>query len=141
HLQPVHRNSPRFPYTPPFRFLLEKPIGGYKCSLPSAPRPVLFAPIFAPTIVHASPCPVLAIGPTVRIEPEIAFVMARDLLPRATPYTASEIRNAMKEARLVLEIPGSRYSDADSATFPEMLADGMANPGLLVVPMLPDPWT
>src|SRR5690242_3406708 len=54
--------------------LVGQPVGGYKCSLPSASRPVLLAPIFAPTIVHASPCPVLAIGPIVRIEPEIAFV-------------------------------------------------------------------
>jgi 2-keto-4-pentenoate hydratase len=120
--------------------LLGQPVGGYKCSLPSAPRPILLAPIFAPTIVHASPCAVLAIGPTVRIEPEIAFVMARDLLPRATPYTEREIRNAIKETRLVIEILGSRYSDADSATFPEMLADGLANQGLLVGPVLRDPW-
>ena len=120
--------------------LLGQPVGGYKCSSPSASRPVLLAPIFAPTIAHASPCPVLAIGPTVRIEPEIAFVMARDLLPRAIPYTESEIRDAIKEARLVLEILGSRYSDADSATFPEMLADGLANQGLLLGPVLRDPW-
>src|SRR5207247_8642652 len=120
--------------------LLGQPVGGYKCSLPSAPRPVLVAPIFAPTIAHASPCPVLAASATVRIEPEIAFVMASDLLPRASPYTESEIRNAIKEARLVLEILGSRYSDADRATFPEMLADGLANQGLLVGPVLRDPW-
>jgi len=120
--------------------LLGQPVGGYKCSLPSAPRPVLLAPIFAPTIAHASPCPVRAIGATVRIEPEIAFVIARDLLPRASPYTESEIRNAIKEARLVLEILGSRYSDPDSATFPEMLADGLANQGLLVGPVVADPW-
>src|SRR4029450_12628194 len=62
--------------------LLEQPVGGYKCSLPSASRPILLAPIFAPTIIHESPCPVPASGATVRIEPEIAFVMARDLLPR-----------------------------------------------------------
>ena len=120
--------------------LLGQPIGGYKCSLPSAPRPVLLAPIFAPSIVHASPCPVLAIGATVRIEPEIAFVMARDLLPRATPYADSEIRDAIAEARLVLEILGSRYADADSVTFPEMLADGLANQGLLVGPVVRDSW-
>jgi len=120
--------------------LIGQPVGGYKCSLPSAPRPVLMAPIFAPAIVHTSTCPVRAVGATVRIEPEIAFVMARDLLPRATPYTESEIRNAIKEARLVLEILGSRYSDPDSATFPEMLADGLGNQGLLVGPAVRDPW-
>ena len=120
--------------------LLGQPVGGYKCSLPSASRPVLLAPIFTPTIVNASPCPVLATGATVRIEPEIAFVMARDLLPRGSPYTQSEIRNAIGETRLVLEILGSRYSDADSAAFPEMLADGLANQGLFVGPVLQDPW-
>lgn len=120
--------------------LLGHPVGGYKCSLPSAPRPVLMAPIFAPTIALASPCPVLVDSATVRIEPEIAFVMARDLPPRAAAYTESEIRNAIKEARFVLEILGSRYSDADSATFPEMLADGLANQGLLVGPVLRNPW-
>ena len=120
--------------------LVGQPVGGYKCSLPSAPRPVLVAPIFAPTIAHASPCPVFAAGETVRIEPEIAFVMACDLVPRAARYTENEIRNAIKEARLVLEILGSRYSDPDSATFPEMLADGLGNQGLLVGPAVRDAW-
>jgi 2-keto-4-pentenoate hydratase len=120
--------------------LVGQPVGGYKCSLPSEARPVLMAPIFAPTIAHASPYPVLAVSATVRIEPEIAFVMARDLPPRAATYAESEIRNAIKEARLALEILGSRYSDPDSATFPEVLADGLANQGLCVGPVLRDPW-
>jgi 2-keto-4-pentenoate hydratase len=120
--------------------LLGQLVGGYKCSLPSASRPVLLAPIFASTITHESPCSVPGSGATVRIEPEIAFVMARDLLPRASPYTQSEIRNSIGEARLVLEILGSRYRDTDSATFAEMLADGLANQGLVVGPVLRDPW-
>ena len=120
--------------------LLGQRVGGYKCSLPSTPRPVSLAPIFAPTITHASPYPVLAFGATARIEPEIAFVMARDLPRRATAYTDSEVRDAVREVRLVLEILGSRYSDLDSATFPEIVADGLANQGLFVGPVLHDPW-
>ena len=120
--------------------LLGQPVGGYKCSLPSATRPVLMAPIFAPTIAHTSPCRVLAVGETVCVEAEIAFVMARDLPPRAAAYSENEIRNAIKEARLVLEVLGSRYTEPDSTTFPEMLADGLANQGLLVGPTLQDPW-
>jgi len=120
--------------------LVGQPVGGYKCALPSGARPVLMAPIFAPTITHASTCPVLAVGATVRIEPEIAFVMARDLPSRAAIYSESEIGSAIKEARLVLEILGSRFSDLDSANFPEVLADGLANQGLLVGPVLSDPW-
>jgi 2-keto-4-pentenoate hydratase len=120
--------------------LLGQRVGGYKCSLPSTPRPVSLAPIFAPAITHASPCPVLAVGATARTEPEIAFVMARDLPRRATAYTDSEVRDAIGEVRLVLEILGSRYSDPDSATFPEVVADGLANQGLFVGPVLHDPW-
>jgi 2-keto-4-pentenoate hydratase len=119
--------------------LLGQRVGGYKCSLPSTARPVMLAPIFAPTITHASPCPVLAVGATARMEPEIAFVMARDLPRRATAYTDSEVRDAIAEVRLVLEILGARYSDLDSATFPEVVADGLVNQGLFVGPLVNDP--
>lgn len=120
--------------------LLGQRVGGYKCSLPSTPRPVLLAPIFEPTITHASPCPVHAVGAAARIEPEIAFVMARDLPRRASAYTDSEVRDAIGEVCFVLEILGSRYYDLDTATFPEMVADGLANQGLFVGPALHDPW-
>ena len=120
--------------------LVAQPVGGYKCSVPSEPRPVSVAPIFTSTIAHASPCPVLGVGATARVEPEIAFVIGRDLPARATPYGESEIRDAIKEARLVLEILGPRYSDPGSVTFPELLADGLANQGLLVGPVLGNPW-
>ena len=60
------------------------PIGGWKCSVPTTPRPVAMAPIYAPTIFSASPCPILPIGGLARIEPEIAFLMARDLPRRNT---------------------------------------------------------
>ena len=120
--------------------LVGQPVGGYKCSVPSGPRPVSVAPIFAPTIAHASPYLVLGIDPIARIEPEIAFVMARDLPTRATPYSEGEIRDAIKDVRLVLEILGPRYSEPASVTYPELLADGLANQGLLLGPVLLDPW-
>jgi 2-keto-4-pentenoate hydratase len=120
--------------------LVAQPVGGYKCSVPSEPRPVSMAPIFTPTIAHASPYPVLGVGATARIEPEIAFVMRHDLPARPTPYDESEIREAIKEARLVLEILGPRYSEPASVTYPELLADGLANQGLLVGPVLVNPW-
>ena len=53
---------------------------------------------------------------------------------------AASARHILTEARLVLEILGSRYADSDSVTFPEMLADGLANQGLLVGPVVRDPW-
>lgn len=121
--------------------LLGLAIGGYKCSAPTDARPVSYAPIHAPTILDASPYPVPGAGAQARIEPEIALVMGHDLPPRATPYSDDEVRSAVKEARLVLEIIGSRYAEPSAVTFPELLADNVANLGLYVGPVLPDPWS
>ena len=120
--------------------LLDLPVGGWKCSVPSAARPVVVAPIYAPTIRREVPCPIPAAGPVGRIEPEIAFVLARDLPPRPTPYAEAEIRAAIGSAHLVLELIGARYSDPGAVTYPELLADGIANAGLFIGPPIADPF-
>jgi 2-keto-4-pentenoate hydratase len=118
--------------------LLGVATGGWKCSLPTPERGLSYAAIFAPTIARSSPCRVAARGPTVRIEPEIAFVLARDLPPRSTPYTDAELRSAIAETRLVLELLDSRYAEPAAVTFPELLADQVSNQGLFVGPVLRD---
>jgi 2-keto-4-pentenoate hydratase len=115
-------------------------IGGYKCSVPTEPRPVAYAPIAAPTIAVSSPMTVSAPGPTLQVEPEIACVIGRDLLPRSTSYDEEDIRDAVKEARFVLEVLGSRYTEFPNVPFPENLADSIANAGLFVGPAVRDPW-
>ncbi len=118
--------------------LLGLPIGGWKCSVPTTPRPVPMAPIYAPTIFSRSPCPILPIAGLARIEPEIAFVMSRDLPRRASAYTDAEVRAAIREAHVVLELIGPRYADPVAASFPEQLADAIANHGLFVGPAVPN---
>ena len=118
--------------------LLGMPIGGWKCSVPTTPRPVSMAPIYAPTVFSTSPCPILPIGGLARIEPEIAFVIARDLPRRATPYGEAEVRAAIRTPHLVLELIGPRYADPTTATFPELLADAVANHGLFIGPAVPN---
>lgn len=112
-------------------------VGGWKCAVPPPGR-VVIAPIFASTI-HASggPFRVVADTPTVRVEPEIAFVIARDLPPRDRPYSDDEVRGAIGEVRLALEVLGCRYADPSQATVPELLADGQFNQGLCVGPVVP----
>lgn len=112
--------------------------GGWKCSLPTAERAISCAPIFAPKIARASPCPVRARDGVVRIEPEVAFVLRRGLPARATPYSEAEIKAAIAETRLVLEILDSRYDNPAAVTFPEVLADNVSNEGLFVGPVLDD---
>ena len=118
--------------------LLGVATGGWKCSLPTPERPVSYAAIFAPAIARASPCRAIARGGMVRIEPEVAFVLGRDLPARAKPYAEAEVRETIAETRLVLEILDSRYADYASASFPELLADQVSNQGLFVGPVLPD---
>src|ERR1700674_1922283 len=120
------------------RELLGAAIGGWKCSLPSAAREVAVAPIFASTITSNSPCTILPIEGKARIEPEIAFVIGRDLPPRATPYSDAEVRAAVRETRTVLELIGPRYADPAAVTYPEFLADNIANQGLFVGPVVAD---
>lgn len=118
--------------------LLALPIGGWKCSLPTPERPVAMAPIYAPTIFVRSPCPILPIADKARVEPEIAFVLARDLPPRSSPYNEAEIRAAIREPHLVLELIGPRYADPAAASFLEVLADGINNQGLFKGPAVSD---
>jgi 2-keto-4-pentenoate hydratase len=116
--------------------LMGQQIGGWKCSVPSAEKPILAAPLFASSIVRASPCTVVATGATVKIEPEVAFILGRDLPQRALPYSDAEIRDAIAETRLVLELIGCRYADPASATWPELMADSVQNQGLFVGPLI-----
>jgi len=117
--------------------LLGQEVGGWKCSVPTPAGDINVAPILASTIARASPCAVVAGGESVKIEPEVAFVMGRDLPRRDTPYSEGEVRAAIAETRLVLELLGTRYADPASVTRPEMLADCVQNQGLYVGPLVP----
>jgi len=118
--------------------LLGQQIGGWKCSVPSEARALNVAPIFASTIFRKSPCAIVATGAIARIEPEVAFIMARDLPKRAAPYTEAEVRSAIAEPRLVLELLGTRYADPAAASWPEMMADFVQNQGLFIGPVFPE---
>ena len=120
--------------------LLGQQIGGWKCSVPSEARALNIAPIFASTIFRNSPCAIVATGTIARIEPEVAFVMAHDLPKRAAAYTEAEIRNAIAEPRLVLELLGTRYADPAAASWPEMMADFVQNQGLFIGPVFRAAW-
>lgn len=116
--------------------ILGDPIGGWKAASPAQDK-LSLGPIYAADIYRASPCPVRPRGGNARIEPEIAFVLDRDLGQRATPYTEAEIRAAIREPRLALEVLGGRYANPDAVPFPEKLADALNNQALFVGPAIP----
>jgi len=118
--------------------LLGEKIGGWKCGIPT-PNGVMLAPITASTVTCTSPAPFP--GKKTIIEPEIAFVVGRDLAPRDTAYTDEEIRAAIREARFCLELINTRFANKGDASFLEILADCFNNWGLFVGPVVPDALT
>jgi len=113
--------------------LLGESVAAWKCGTPAEGRVVL-APIHASKVNHTSPCTVRARQGQVRIEPELAFILGRDLPPREAPYLPVEIDAAISGTHLALELIESRYADPTSAGFVENLADGLLNQGLFIGP-------
>ncbi|AMP12493.1 2-keto-4-pentenoate hydratase [Collimonas pratensis] len=110
-------------------------VAAWKCGLPSEGRPVL-APIYAASVHRSSPCLAWARDGQVRVEPELAFVLGRDLPARAAPYQPAEIDAAIAATHLALELIDSRYGNPEQADFFENLADGLLNQGLYLGPQV-----
>lgn len=119
---------------------LGQPVGGWKASLPSAGK-LVAAPIYQPVISRAavSAVPFPAGADTAKVEPELAFVLARDLPPREQPYSEAEVDAAVGAVHAALEICASRYIDHTGLPFAELLADGIVNTGLWLGPVLSGP--
>ena len=98
---------------------------------------VVVAPIYSRTISNAAPCPVWAQNGQVRVEPELAFVLGRDLPARAQAYSHAEVESAISKVHLALELIDSRYDDQAELTFADRLADGLVNQGLWLGPEVP----
>lgn len=119
---------------------LGQPVGGWKASLPSAGK-LVAAPIYQPVISREALCAVSfpAGADTVKVEPELAYVLAQDLPPRDQPYTEAEIDAAIGAVHAALEICASRYIAHTGLPFAELLADGIVNNGLWLGPALGAP--
>jgi len=112
-------------------------IAGWKCGMPNDDKWVL-APIYADDVYEASAQPhmVWSQEQQVKIEPELAFILAQDLPARAAPYTAAEVDAAIDETRLALELIHTRYANADQLGFYDHLADCLFNQGLVLGPRI-----
>lgn len=108
-------------------------VGGWKCLQPPQDK-VVVGPIYTSTIDSIPPVALWPTGERARIEPELAFFFGHDLPARAEPYTPADVDAAIARTHLALELINSRYEDPASASFPEMLADGLVNQGLFVGP-------
>lgn len=65
-----------------------------------------------------------ALGNGMRVaEPEFGFSLARDLGPRATPYTVDDVMAAVDDVFPSIEVPWSRFADFVHAGEAQLLAD------------------
>lgn len=73
-------------------------------------------------------------------EPEFAFRFARDIAPRATPYTTDEVMAAVGDLHLCIELPDSRFRDFAAAGGPSLIADNACTHELVVGPRVTVDW-
>ena len=110
-------------------------IAAWKSALPTPEKSVV-APIYTSTVHFSAASPVPSHGAVVRVEPEIAFELARDLPRARTALQRSRDRCRRRRRWLALEVLGCRYALPEHASLPELLADHMFNQGLVLGPRI-----
>jgi 2-keto-4-pentenoate hydratase len=74
------------------------------------------------------------------VEGEFAFRMARDLPPRAEPYTAGEAVAAVADLYLALEIPDTRFDDVTKVGAAQIIADNACAHDFVLGPKVAADW-
>jgi 2-keto-4-pentenoate hydratase len=119
--------------------ILNEKVGGWKCSTPRGEH-IFLAPLLASTIRTGSDYALVPHNGMACIEPEVAFILGKDLTPRTAAYTEADLQEAIAGAHLVLEIIGSRLANPNALPFAEFLADSINNQGLLLGPAVERPF-
>ena len=73
-----------------------------------------------------------------RLEPEFAFLLARDLAVGDGPCTEDQAAAAVESLHLAIEIADSRYHDPKAVGIPSSIADNMGTGGFIVGPVVTD---
>ncbi len=74
------------------------------------------------------------------VEGEFAFRMARDLPPRAAPYTRAEVLGAIATLHPAIEVPDSRFQPFEAAGAAQLIDDNACTDWLVVGSAAPDSW-
>jgi len=109
-------------------------VAGWKCLLPLAEDKIIIAPIFSDTFQQGDQCALIKDNGKARIEPEIVFVLNKDLPARTDDYSEAEINEAIGSCHMALELMQSRFAEDATAVFDERLADCLLNQGLYIGP-------
>ncbi|MGH9239805.1 MAG: 2-keto-4-pentenoate hydratase [Vicinamibacterales bacterium] len=74
------------------------------------------------------------------VEAEFAFRMARDLPPRAQPYSVDEVLDAVATLHPAIEVPDSRFDDFTVVGAPQLIADNACAHLFVLGPPAPSAW-
>ena len=74
------------------------------------------------------------------VEPEFAFRLGRSLPPRAAPYTADEVLDAVASLHPAFEAPDSRYAEFTRAGQAQLIADAACCGPFVLGPAAPELW-
>ncbi len=108
-------------------------IKGWKCLLPPEEKKIIAAPIF--NVQHGGNTSILfEENGVARIEPEICFVLSKDLTARNEDYSEQEIIEAIGSTHMALELLQNRFSADAQQSYFEDLADCLTNFGLYIGP-------
>ncbi len=113
-------------------------IGGWKIGAPSAEATPMFCPL--PLAWMAATDSVLS-GDHWRyrgLEAEIAFLVGKDLPPRAEPYTREEALAAMASCHPAIEVLETAFADPTQVAREAMLADLQMHGGFVYGPAMLD---
>lgn len=113
-------------------------VGGYKIGAATADAKPSFAPM---PRAWMAPSGAVLDGPAFRyrvIESEVAFLVGRDLPPRATPYTRKEVIAAMASCHPVIEELESGLIDPKAAADFSALADLQTHGSFVYGPAVTD---
>ena len=114
------------------------PIGGWKIGAGSADATPFFAPMPLAWMARSG---TLLAGPRFRyrvLEAEIAFLLGKDLPPRAKPYTRAEVVAAIASCHPIIEELESGLIDPKAANNFSMLADLQMHGGFIHGPACKD---
>jgi 2-keto-4-pentenoate hydratase len=73
-------------------------------------------------------------------EPEFAFCMGKDLIPRSDVYSLPEILTAVAELHPAIEVPDSRFADFTKVGEAQLIADNACAHEFVLGPVAPEYW-
>ncbi len=113
---------------------MEDSVGGWKCLLPLENGQLIVAPILANTVNRNKKCDIFSEHNVARIEPEIAFVLGKDLPANKNGYSAEVVDAAVSSCHMALELIKGRFAGDSDADYFEKLSDCLVNQGLFIGP-------